>query len=172
MSGPFGVRMTLISAGQQSGETVVAAATFLSMGFLTIDCVCTDRYVPLEFLTALSHFTGRPGIDPYESPDSFVKALVEPATTLSTEGLFWLALDKAGEKLARDIFHFHGELAKTRVYHSVHKLNLIEPPVSLPVHGWEREGSGEEAIYGWFESLYEAILPWRQIVKNIQSDFS
>lgn len=172
MSGPFGVRMTLISGGQQSGEPVVAAATFLSMTFLTIDCVCTDRHVRPEFLTVLRRFTGRPGIDSYKSPDFFAKALVEPATTLSTQGLFWLALDKAGERLARDIFHFHGEPAETRVYHSVHKLNLIEPPISLPVHEWEGKEGGEETMYGWFESVYAAILPWRQIVKKIQSDFS
>ena len=179
MSGPFGVHMTLISGRQHSGEIVVAAATFLSMGFLTIDCVCTDRHVRLEFLTALRQFTGRPGMDPYKRPDSFVKALVEPSISVSTKGLFWLALDREGQSLARDIFRANEEPADARVYHSVHKLNLIEQTISpppdppRPVAVWEQDARGEEkAYFACLASLYETILPWRQIVKNIQSDFS
>ena len=179
MSGPFGVSMTIISAGQRSGEIVVTAATFLSMGFLTIDCVCTDTNLHPEFLTALKKFAGHPGMYSYHSPDSFVNALVEPNDTISTKGLFWLALDTEGENLAKDIFRAHGEPVDTRVYQAVHKLNLIEQPIQppaevpLPVEVWKREQRDEEKAYiAWFESVYEAVLPWREVIKNIQSDFS
>ena len=171
--------MTLISGGQQSGEIVLAAAAFLSMSFLTIDCICTDRNARVEFLTVLRHFIGRPGVHFYNSPCSSVKALAEPNDSISTQGLFWLALDKEGESLARDIFRANGDSPDARVYHSVHKLNLLEPPISpppdtpLPVEVWEQESRDEEKVYfAWLESLYEAILPWRELIKNIQSDFS
>ncbi len=179
MSGPFGVHMTLISGRQKSGEIVVAAATFLSMGFLTVDCACTDQNARVEFLTALRRFTGHAGISSHKSPDFFMKAWMEPDDTLSTAGLFWLALDKEGERLARDIFRANGDSPDARVYRSVHKLNLLEPSISpppdipFPVEGRQGESGGEQEVYfAWFESLYEAILPWRGIIKNIQSDFS
>lgn len=171
MSGPFGVSVTLISGGQESGEIVLAAATFLSMSFLTIDCICTDRHLRLEFLTALKRFTGRPGMHSYQSADWFAQALSEPDSTISTKGLFWLALDKAGDRLAREMFHSHGEAAETRMYHSVHKLNRIEPPIAPPPETPVLTRA-EVAYFAWFESLYAAILPWRQIIKSIQSDFS
>ena len=170
MSGPFGVRMTLISGGPRSGEVVVAAATFLSMTFLTMDCVCTDRHGRSGFMAALKGFTASRGMDVYQGPDFFAKALVGPGNSLSTKGLFWLALDRAGERLARDIVSANGEPDDGRVYHSVHKLNWIERPISPPPE--TSRPVEEKAYFVWLEALYEAMLPWREIIKSIQSDFS
>ena len=30
----------------------------------------------------------------------------------------------------------------------------------------------QRQYYLWFEALYEALIPWQDIIKNIQSDYS
>ncbi len=143
MSGPFGVNMTVISGQKYSREIVVAAATFLSMGFLSIRLVANDGTVRQEFLKALDIFKHREGIDYREIPDSYAKRLIEPRHVTFTKDLFWLALDKEGESLAKDILVKNGELPDKRVHQSVHKLNLIEqtilppPQVQIPLQSWE-----------------------------------
>src|SRR5215216_4339643 len=97
MSGPFGVSMTIVSGQKHSGEIAVAAATFLSMGFLSIDLAGTDRIIRDEFLKALDIFGNREGIYYHEGPDCFTKRLIESSDRISTKDLFWLALDKEGE---------------------------------------------------------------------------
>ena len=143
MSGPFGVNMTVISGQERSGELVLAAATFLAMGYLSIDCVCTDRSVREEFLTMLSVFSDRAKISYYDNPKKYVQKLIEPGSTISTKDLFWLALDREGEALAREIFAANGDPTNKRVYRSVRKLNLIEreiqppPQTIIPLQTWE-----------------------------------
>lgn len=56
MSGPFGVTLTVISAQKFSREIVVAASTFLSMGYLSIIPMGNDGAIRPEFLTALNIF--------------------------------------------------------------------------------------------------------------------
>jgi hypothetical protein len=54
-----------------------------------------------------------------------------------------LALDKERESIAKGIYEANGDLADKRIYHTVHKLNLLEPlaspppEVSLPFQVWE-----------------------------------
>jgi hypothetical protein len=62
MSGPFGVSLTAISGQKHSGEIAVAAATFLSMGYMSVDPVGRDRNIRPEFLKALHIFANREGI--------------------------------------------------------------------------------------------------------------
>lgn len=208
MSGPFGVNMTVISGQERSGEIVLAAASFLSMGFLSIDCVCTDRTVREEFLTLLYVFADRAKRSYYESPKDFLQKLTAPGNMTTTGDLFWLALDREGDSRAREILAANGEQADKRVYRSVNRLNLLEreipppPPVIIAANTWiearlrhtsptfgdylrqleqssrsspnERSPlpSEEQGYYAWCESLYKALIPWQELIKGIQSDFS
>ena len=209
MSGPFGVNMTIVSGQKHSGEIVIAASTFLSMVFLSIDLVVTDEIIRPEFLTALDIFGNREGLYFRDRPDSLPAKLIKPNNNISTKGdLFWLALDKQGESLAKDIFAANGELPDERVYRSVQKLNLIEqtivapPRAPLSLQVWEESRRKHHSLsveyhklkpkesllsyiskhalltpeenlyYAWCESLYEILIPWQDIIKDIQSDFS
>ena len=208
MSGPFGVNMTLIGGGNSSGEIVLAAATFLSMNFLSIKVVALDGTIRREFLTALEVFGERERLDYQTRPDQFVHRLAKPTYRTDTHGLFWLALDKEGKFLAKAIFKAQGVSHDQSVYRSVHKLNQIESTISPPprepvlLRVWEeakRRAFGlsidhhkqkvqqgyrsymdsrapltpEQTLYhAWFESLYEALIPWQDVIRNIQSDLS
>jgi hypothetical protein len=201
MSGPFGVRMTIISGQMFSRELVVAASTFLSMRFLSIDPVAEGERTRPEFLRALSAFCNREHIDYYEGPLHFSRSCIRPDPAMSTGGLFWLALDPEGEALARCIFEANGTASEEQVYHLVRRLNRIEqmispPPIRIPF--WKNLFSRqlrqslpttlpsyqeyrnkyphftpEQARYfAWFEALYIALIPWGDTIKNIQSDYS
>ena len=200
MSGPFGVRITVISGQMFSREIVVAASTFLSMRFLSIDPLAAGERTLPEFLQALSSFCIRERIDYFEGPIHFSRSCIQPDPAVSAGGLFWLALDPEGESLARGIFEAGGKSPDERVYGSVHRLSRIEqtippPPVWIPL--WQKLFSArkhprpaplpsyqeyrrrypqltpERARYfAWFESLYVALIPWGDTIKRIQSDYS
>ena len=202
MSGPFGVSLTVISGQKLSGEVAVAASSLLDMRFLSIDPVATASRLRPEFLNVLRIFRYRERLDPYTEPEEFVQRLVPPSNTLSTAGLFWLAIDPQGEALAKDIFLVHGQSPDRPVYHSVHKLNLLVPTLSPPPQVrqtlWQKLfpsspdprtfrkshlnlsymdrttplTTEQRQYYLWFEALYEALIPWQDIIKNIQSDYS
>ena len=201
MSGPFGVSITVISGQNYSREIVVAASAFLSMPFLSIDPVAKDATLRQDFLAAFNLFVNREKIDYYEWPRYFDERVLHISSSISAGGLFWLALDQEGESLAKNIFEANKVLSNERVYRSVCKLNLLEqalppPPIRKPF--WQKLLSGQpmhpdstrspayhtymnkqprlthqQALYcAWFESLYEALIPWQDTIKNIQSDYS
>jgi hypothetical protein len=132
MSGPFGVSLTVISGQKHSGEIAIAASTFLSMGYMSVDPVGNDMNIRPEFLKAIKIFINREDLDCHNGPDYFVTKLKSPSNEISTKDLFWLALDPEGEAIAEKIFDAHGDPVDKRIYHSVHKLNRLEPVVALP----------------------------------------
>lgn len=182
MSGPFGVRMTVISGGRFSCEKAVAACTFLSRSFLSIDPVAAEGKIRTEFRQALHAFCKREGIDYRQGPRHFAGECVRPGPEVSAGGLFWLALDPEGEALASRIFEENAKSPHERVYHSVRRLNRMEtaispPPVREPL--WRRLFSldpwlavEQARYYAWFETLYLALIPWGDTIRNIQSDYS
>ncbi len=143
MSGPFGVSLTVISGQKHSGEIAVAAATFLSMGYMSVDPVGKDRKIRPEFLKILHIFAYREGIYYDKQPEYYAEKLTIPGKDLSTKDLFWLALDLEGEAIAKSIYEANGDLADKRIYRTVNKLNLLAPVVppppeaSLPLQVWE-----------------------------------
>ena len=86
MSGPFGVRITVISGQKCSGEIVVAASTFLSRTFLTIDPVAADASLRQEFLAALNTFGSLERIHYYQGPRYFAAQVIQPSNTIPTWG--------------------------------------------------------------------------------------
>lgn len=182
MSGPFGVRMTVISGGRFSCEKTVAACTFLSRSFLSIDPVAAEGKIRTEFRQALHAFCKREGIHYREGPSHFARECVRPDPAVSAGGLFWLALDPEGETLASRIFEANGKSPQERVYHSICRLNgmgtAISPPPARELL-WRRLFSldpwlavEQARYYDWFETLYLALIPWGDTIRNIQSDYS
>jgi len=167
MSGPFGVNMTLISGQNFSGEIVVAAATLLSMNWLSIHLISTDDYIRPELLNTLNMFGNKPGLYYQTQPSEFVERLTNMKHKIFSKDFFWLAMDKEGELVGNKILEENGELPTKRVYQSVHKLNLIEQSITHPPLTPD-----EKLLMKWCESLYESLLPWQTIIKNIQSDLS
>jgi hypothetical protein len=202
MSGPFGVRIIVISGQKLSGEVAVAASSLLDMRFLSIDPVATTSRLRPEFLNMLQIFRYRERFDRYTEPEAFVQRLVPPSNALPTDNLFWLALDPQGEALAKDIFVANGKSPDKPVYHSVLTLNLLVPtllpPPQVPQTLWQKLFPSspdprtfrnsylnlsyvdrttplteeQKQYYIWFEALYEALIPWQDIIKGIQSDYS
>ena len=202
MSGPFGVRITVISGQKWSGEVAVAASSLLDMRFLSIDPVAAASRLRPEFLNVLRIFRYRERLDRYTQPEEFLQRLVPPSNALSTDNLFWLALDPQGEALAKDIFAANGKSPDARVYHSVHTLNLLVPALSPPPQVrqrlWQKLFPSspdprtfrkshlnlsymdrttplteeQKQYYIWLEALYEALIPWMDTIRNIQSDYS
>ena len=132
MSVPFGVSVTVVSGQDQSGESVLAASTFLTMIYLSIYPVSRDRNVREDFLSALALFGLREDIYFFQEPDSFVKKLFASDNNTPTKGLFWLALDREGDAIARDMIHASGKSPEETVHRSMPRLNILEQTISPP----------------------------------------
>ena len=167
MSGPFGVNMTIVSGQSFSGEIAVATATLLSMNFLSIHLISADDHIRPELLSALNKFGNKPGLYYQTQPREFAEKLITLKDKIFPKDFFWLALDKEGEIIANRILEEKGELPTKRVYQSVQKLNIIEPLITPPPLTPE-----EKSYMEWFKPLHESLIPWQNIVKNIQSDLS
>ena len=167
MSGPFGVNMTIVSGQDFSGEIAVAAATFLSMNYLSIHLISTDDHIRPELLSALNIFGNKPGLYYQTQPREFAESLTTMKHKIFSKDFFWLAMDKEGEIIAKKILEENGELPTKKVYQSVHKLNLMESSITHPPLTPE-----EKSYIEWCASLYESLIPWQNIIKNIQSDLS
>ena len=167
MSGPFGVNMTIVSGQDFSGEIVVAAATLLSMNWLSIHLISTDNHIRPELFSTLNMFGNKPGLYYQTQPREFAERLTTMKDKIFSKDFFWLAMDKEGEILARKILEENGEMPTKRVYQSIHKLNLMEPAITHPPLTPEVKSYME-----WCALLYESLIPWQNIIKNIQSDLS
>lgn len=165
MSGPFGLRMILISGQRGSGELVTAAATILSTTFLTIKPFCTDKTIRKEFLDVVAGFQRREKIYFHDGINEYVKNLGELGVDMSTTCFFWLALDEEGYSLAREILTAKGEDPDKRVYQTYRKLNRFE-------YSLQPMPDVYEARVGWFKDFYSNLIPWQTTIRNIQSDLS
>ncbi len=165
MSGPFGVRMIMISGQRSSGELVTAAATILSTTFLTIKPFCTDKTIRKEFLNVVDEFERREKLYFHDSINSYVKDLGEPSIDMSTTCFFWLALDEEGYSLAYEILTTKGEDPNKRVYQTCQKLNRFDYSLRPMPDVYETRGM-------WFKDFYSSLIPWQTVIRNIQSDLS
>jgi len=126
---PVPFTIALISGQANSGEVVLAAATFLSSG---LDCifitpVSLNKSIREEFYLSLDAFKMRESLPLY--PYDVAKKIVEPYDH-NAHGLFWLAQDNQGASIAREVISTQGESPEKIIYQSVKKLNLIEPSIS------------------------------------------
>ena len=152
MSVPFGVSVTLVSGQDGSAECVLTASVFMTMCYLSIYPVCPERDIRDEFLLALSSYGVRENIYFFRELEHFAKGLIDPDSDEATKGLFWLALDQAGEEIARETVMASGKSPEESIYHIVPRLNLLEQPISpppqvyVPVDVWKKTLRNDVAV--------------------------
>lgn len=132
MSVPFGVSITLVSGQDSSAECVLTASAFVTMCYLSIYPVCPKRHIRDEFLLALSSYGVRENMYFFRELEHFAKGLIVPNSSEAAKGLFWLALDMAGEEIARETIRASGKSPEESIYRIVPRLNLLEQPISPP----------------------------------------
>ena len=133
MSNPYGVSYAVISGQENAGEIVVAASTILLMDWQSITPVSTDKNIRKEFLLALEAFNWRERrpIDDFKKGE-LAQKVIHPNSVTPNSSKFWIALDKQGYDLAKDIFLTNKELIEQPVHKSICKLNLIEQLIIPP----------------------------------------
>ena len=142
--------------GRRAGEIVVAASTILTMTYLTVKPVSTENTVRDEFINAC-RATVRNG-----TPKKYVAKIANPASVDADYADFWLAFDKKGEKLAKQIAQSSGRSVEEGKYDFPGLVHLFEHIVPDPPE------SGD--IKPWVVMLVEQLAPWRERIQKMHSD--
>ena len=140
----------------RAGEIVVAASTILTMTYLTVKPVSSDKTCRDEFINAC-RATVRNG-----TPKKYVAKIANPASVDADYADFWLAFDKKGEKLAKQIVQSSGRSVEEGKYDVPGLVHLFEHIVPDPPE------SGD--IKPWVVMLVEQLAPWRERIQKMHSD--
>lgn len=132
MSNPYGVSYAVISGQENASELVVAASTILLMDWQSITPISKDNKVRREFLLALDTFNLRERYPISSRQEELSQKIIHPKEVISGNNEFWIALDKQGYDLAKDILLSNKEIIDKPVYKSLSKLNLLEQLVVPP----------------------------------------
>jgi len=142
----------------RAGEIVVATSTILTMTYLTVKPVSSDKTCRDEFINAC-RATVRNG-----TPKKYVAKIANPASVDADYADFWLAFDKKGEKLAKQIVQSSGRSVEEGKYDFPGLVHLFEHIVPDPPE------SGD--IKPWVVMLVEQLAPWRERIQKMHSDDS
>ena len=142
----------------RGGEIVVAASTILSMTYLTVKPVSTQTAVRDEFINAC-RMTVRNGI-----PKKYAARIANPTSLDANYADFWLALDKKGEKLAREIIQNSGRSVEKGEYDFPGMVHLFEYEVPDP----PKDGD----IKPWVSLLASQLEPWKEKIRKMHLDRS
>lgn len=140
----------------RAGEIVVAASTIITMTYLTVKPVAPDKICRDEFINAC-RATIRNG-----TPKKYAAKIANPASVDADYADFWLAFDKKGEKLARQIIQNSGRLVDEGKYDFPGLVHLFEHSVPDPPM------TGD--IKPWVRMLAEQLAPWRERIQKMHSD--
>ena len=140
----------------RAGEIVVAASTILTMTYLTVKPVSSDKTCRDEFINAC-RATVRNG-----TPKKYVAKIANPASVDADFADFWLAFDKKGEKLAKQIVQSSGRSVEEGRYDFPGLVHLFEHTVPDPPE------SGD--IKPWVVMFVEQLAPWRERIQKMHSD--
>ena len=102
--------MTIAIISERSprgGEIVVAASTILTMTYLTVRPVSSHTACRDEFINACRAVV-RNG-----TPKKYAGKIADPSAVNADFADFWLAFDKKGETLAKQIFKNSGRSVET-----------------------------------------------------------
>jgi hypothetical protein len=141
----------------RAGEIVVAASTILTMTYLTVKPVSTDNTCRTEFINAC-RATIRNGI-----PRKYMKRIANPSTVDVEFADFWLAFDKKGEKIAKQIVENGGETVDDGKYDFPGRVHLFEHIVP--------DTPQEGDIKPWVSTLAEQLETWRERIQKMHSDY-
>ena len=142
----------------RGGEIVVAAATILSMTYLTVKPVSTQTAVRDEFINAC-RMTVRNGI-----PKKYAGRIANPASLDAEYADFWLAFDAKGEKLAKQIIQNSGRSVENGKYDFPGMVHLFEHEVPDP------PSAGD--IKPWVIAFAGQLEPWREKIRKMHLDRS
>jgi hypothetical protein len=144
--------------GPRAGEIVVAASTILTMTYLTVKPVSTYNACRDEFINACRAMV-RSG-----TPKKYAGKIANPALLNAEYADFWLAFDKKGEKLAREIIQNSGRSVEEGKYDFPGLVHLFEHTVPDP------PDSGD--IKPWVGMFIDQLAPWREKIKKMHLDNS
>ena len=144
--------------GPRAGEIVVAASTILTMTYLTVKPVSIDNSCRDEFINACRAMV-RNG-----TPKKYAGKIANPASIDADYADFWLAFDKRGEKMAREIIQKSGKSVDDRRYDFPGMVHLFEHTVPDPPENGD--------IKPWIGMFADQLAPWREKIKKMHSDNS
>ena len=153
--------MTIAIISERSprgGEIVVAAATILTMTYLTVKPVSSKTTCRDEFINACRAMV-RSG-----TPKKYAGKIANPASVNAEYADFWLAFDKQGEKAARQIIQNSGGSLEKGKYDFPGLVHLFEHTVPDP------PAAGD--IKPWVGTLAEQLAPWREKIRKMHSENS
>jgi hypothetical protein len=142
----------------RAGEIVVAAATILTMTYLTVRPVSSDNTCRDEFINVCR------GMIRNGTPKKYAARIADPASVDANYADFWLAFDKKGEASAKQIIKDAGKSVKNGNYDFPGLVHLFEYTVPNP----PEEGD----IKPWIGLLAEQLVPWRERIQKMHSDNS
>lgn len=140
----------------RAGEIVVAASTILTMTYLTVKPVSLDKTCRDGFINAC-RATVRNG-----TPRKYAAKITNPALVNAEFADFWLAFDKKGEKLARQIVQDYGKSVEDGKYDFPGLVHLFEHTVPDPPEDGD--------IKPWVRLLVEQLAPWRERIQKMHSE--
>jgi len=144
--------------GPRAGEIVVAASTILTMTYLTIKPVSIYNTCRDEFINACRAMV-RNG-----TPKKYAGKIANPASIDADYADFWLAFDKKGEKMAREIIQNSGRSVEEGKYDFPGMVHLFEHTVPDPPENGD--------IKPWVGMLANQLAPWREKIKKMHLDNS
>ena len=142
----------------RAGEIVVAASTILTMTYLTVKPVSSDAACRDEFINACRG-TIRNG-----TPKKYAAKIANPASVNADYADFWLAFDKKGENLAKQIIINSGKSLDEGKYDFPGLVHLFEYTVPDP----PKDGD----IKPWVSLFAEQLASWRERIQKMHSEDS
>jgi len=141
----------------RAGEIVVAASTILTMTYLIVKPVSTNNICRDKFINAC-RATVING-----TPRKYMSKIENPSTLNAEFADFWLAFDKKGEKVAKQIIENAGESIDDGKYGFPGRVHLFEHLVpDTPKDG---------DIKQWVSTLAEQLEPWRERIQKMHSEY-
>ena len=142
----------------RGGEIVVAASTILTMTYLTVRPVSTYKTCRDELINAC-RATVRNG-----TPKKYVGRIANPSSLNADYADFWLAFDKKGEEMARQIIQNSGRSVETGKYDFPAMVQLFDHAVPDPPEDGD--------IKPWVGVLAKQLEPWREMIKKMHLAYS
>ena len=144
--------------GPRGGEIVVAASTILTMTYLTVKPVSTVNTCREEFINACRAMV-RSG-----TPKKYMERIANPSSVNAEYADFWLAFDKKGEQMARQIIKDSGRSVEKGKYDFPGMVHLFEHSVPDP------PAVGD--IKPWVGMLASQLEPWKAKIRKMHSENS
>jgi hypothetical protein len=144
--------------GPRGGEIVVAASTILTMTYLTVRPVSTNRTCREEFINACRVMV-RNG-----TPKKYMGRIAKPSSLDAEYADFWLAFDANGEAMARQIIQNSGKSVEKGKYDFPGMVHLFEYTVPDPPDVGD--------IKPWVSTLASQLEPWKEKIRKMHSENS